>query len=460
VENHEHPSNNMRPMEKHRVPASAPRSRNPKRKARDNTQNKEKQPKSTKYSVPEGSTIDEAGNLVPPRPQSSARMSTASSQSSLAGSLLDLNTASETAKKTKSPLTASKHQPADGKPKKVKPITADANYKVTKQLLDNLTLSSKPFIKILSSRDEKAQTRIECASIDDKIVVIEDLKRLKIAFHTHPEAGTRTKLFVLKKFVRYELNELKKITDEVNIATTKITFLVDHPERPVYLLHSDDENISLNFLQHKHRAIDSIIVSWDRYDLRRKRPMPCRRCKMWGHTASSCGRLYRCIKCTATHEPGQCERKDRNVGSPKCVNCDGDHAANSTQCPAYLSYAKNIQKRRQSQQKPVSLSTTVRWPSASATAFVSSKAPKKSALSYSDIVSGSQNASGSENVTFQTSQAPNLSYADTLKDFSTIPNIGRTMKLFAEMTAKLRATDFDHERLTILAQYCSPQNAA
>jgi hypothetical protein len=443
----------MRPMPNHSV--SAQRLRNPKRKARENAQ-KGKQPKSTKYSVPNGSTIDVAGNLVPPRLPSSTRMSTASSQSSLAGSLTDLNTAGAAMAKK----TPHQQHSSVGKAKKVKPITADTNYKVVKQLLDNLKLQSKPLMKIISSRDDRPQTRIECASIEDKVTVIEDLKRLKIAFHTHPESGTRTKLFVLKKFIRIELAELKKITDEVNIPSTKITFLYDHPERPVYLLHTDDENISLNFLQHKHRAIESIIVNWDRYDLRRKRPMPCRRCKMWGHTASSCGRLYRCIKCTATHEPGQCERKDRSIGTPKCVNCNGDHAANSTNCPVYLKYTENIQKRRKSQRNPVSQSTTVRWPSANASEFISIKAPTKTALSYSATVSGSQNASGSGNVSFQASQSPNLSYAEALKDFSTIPNIGRTMNPFAEMSAKLRATESDHERLTILVHYCSPQNAA
>ena len=442
------------------VPAPALKSRPPKRKSREMAQNLNKQPKSSKYSVPRGSTIDEHGNLVPPRPPSSTRLSIMSSQSSLAGSLVDLNTASGSLKTPKVQQNTPKPPKTSvGKPKKVKPITADSNYKVTKQLLDNLKLTNKPLMKILSNRDEKAQIKIECSLVEDKIVVIEELKRLNIAFHTHPETGTRTKLFVLKKFIRYDLNELKQITDEAKISTTKITFLLDHPDRPVYLLHSDDENINLNSLQHNHRAIDSIIVSWDRYDLRRKRPMPCRRCKMWGHTASSCGRMYRCIKCTDTHEPGKCKRTDRNVGTPKCVNCDGDHAANSTQCPVFKKYAEYNQKRHQSQRKFVSQSTTVRWPSANATDFFPNIAPKTSPLSYSNIVSGSLNAKGSVNSPPQNNQSSNLNFNDQFANFASIPNIGRTMELFAEMTAKLRATEAHHERLQILTQYCCPQNA-
>lgn len=434
-----------------------------KRAAGDQNKNSQKPPKSSKYSVPVGSTVDAAGNLIPPRAPSPALMSVTSSNSSLAGSTASLN-ASSAFQQTPKPQKQQQQKPiSDTKPRKVKPIVVDSNYKVLDQLLNSLKLPSKPFMRISSGREGKAQTRIECATIDDKLAVITALKQKQFVFHSHPEPGNRIKLFVLKHHFRVELDEMMRIVEEAEIPASKVTFLLDHPERPVYLIHSNDEDININTLQHRHRTLGSLIVMWDRFDMRRKRPMPCRRCKMWGHAANSCGRPFRCIKCTATHAPGDCDRKDRSIGTPKCVNCDGDHPANSTTCPSYAAYAKGIQRRRQIQNRNVSRSTTVRWPSAGAavaeTNFIHSN-PQNNASSYSATVRGTQNASGSAEFPSLPSQSQQFNFADLHAQFASIPNIGQTMNVFGEMIAKLQNTEVESERLLILMQYCCPQNAA
>jgi hypothetical protein len=443
------------------APAMLPpaNNRGVKRQAQSNAKMKMKAAKSGKYSIPAGSTVDSNGNLVLPRTPSTSRMSSASSESSIAGSLHNLNTASAAKpqkQQQKPPITSNSS-------KKVKPIIVDANYKVTDQLLNNLKLTSKPLMRIISASEHKAQTRIECATIDDKVVVISALRDKKFIFHSYQEPGKRTKLFVLKDHYRIELNEMEKVIKEAGIPASKVTFLSDHPDRPVYLLHSTDENLTINTLQYRHRALGSLIIKWDRFDFKLKRPMPCRRCKLWGHAANSCGRAFRCIKCTSNHPPGECDRKDRTVGSPKCVNCDGDHPANSTQCPSYLRYAEGIQKHRRIQQKPVSRSNTVRWPSANAAASNSQNFhsnPENNASSYSNIVSGTQNAGFSNDSISQPSQSRKSNFSDLHAQFASIPNIGRTMDLFAEMIAKLKNTEVHSERLLIMMQYCCPQNAS
>ena len=139
------------------------------------------------------------------------------------------------------------------------------------------------------------------------------------------------------------------------------------------------------------------------------------------------------------------------------LNCDGDHATNRTQCPVYKKYAEYNQKRHQSQRIFVSQSTTVCWLSANATDFFPNKAPKTSLLSYSNIISGSLNTKGSANSPLQNTQLRNLNFNDQFANFASIPNISRTMELFAELTLKLRATEAHHERLQILTQSCCPQ---
>lgn len=46
---------------------------------------------------------------------------------------------------------------------------------------------------------------------------------------------------------------------------------------------------------------------------------------------------YRCVKCTTTHEPGDCLSESKGIKfKPKCVNCNGNHTANdASNCPAF-----------------------------------------------------------------------------------------------------------------------------
>ena len=269
-----------------------------------------KKKNSGKYSIPDNATIGSNGSLNIPRPASPSKMSTASSVSSLAGSLLNLKTANLSGQ---NPQKTQQTQDllGKGRPNKIKPIETDANYKIINRILEDMKLLVKPLMKIIDNREASAKTRIICRNEDDKIAVLAELKHRQIFHHTHREPGKRTKLFVLKNYIREELTEMKRILDETGVSSTKVSFLVDHPERPVYLVHTEDDSININVLQHHYKAIKSLIVTWQRFNLSLKRPSPCRNCKQWGHAASSCGRPYRCGKCADKHKPGECTRTDR-----------------------------------------------------------------------------------------------------------------------------------------------------
>ena len=62
-------------------------------------------------------------------------------------------------------------------------------------------------------------------------------------------------------------------------------------------------------------------------------PNPLRfyQCKVFGHHENKCGRQAICVNCNMPeHCPvGQSQRP------AKCVNCSGEHPANSKQCPAW-----------------------------------------------------------------------------------------------------------------------------
>lgn len=57
-------------------------------------------------------------------------------------------------------------------------------------------------------------------------------------------------------------------------------------------------------------------------------PMRCYKCQRFGHTSSKCNSpVDICSKCSKTSHEGSCK--------PKCANCEGEHTANSRECPRW-----------------------------------------------------------------------------------------------------------------------------
>ena len=61
-------------------------------------------------------------------------------------------------------------------------------------------------------------------------------------------------------------------------------------------------------------------------------PLRCYSCQVFGHHENKCGRHPVCCNCV---EPEHCGPSAVCDKSAKCVNCSGDHPANSKQCPQW-----------------------------------------------------------------------------------------------------------------------------
>ena len=59
-------------------------------------------------------------------------------------------------------------------------------------------------------------------------------------------------------------------------------------------------------------------------------PLRCYSCQVFGHHENKCGRHPVCCNCG---EPEHCGPSGVCDKPAKCVNCSGDHPANSKQCP-------------------------------------------------------------------------------------------------------------------------------
>ena len=61
-------------------------------------------------------------------------------------------------------------------------------------------------------------------------------------------------------------------------------------------------------------------------------PLRCYSCQVFGHHGNKCGRHPVCCNCG---EPEHCGPSGVCDKPAKCVNCSGDHPANSKQCPQW-----------------------------------------------------------------------------------------------------------------------------
>lgn len=67
----------------------------------------------------------------------------------------------------------------------------------------------------------------------------------------------------------------------------------------------------------------------------KKREIPqCKKCQRFGHTQNSCGRAFRCVKCTGNHLTVACTKTTKDLPAT-CVNCGEDHPANYRGCEVY-----------------------------------------------------------------------------------------------------------------------------
>lgn len=315
-----------------------------KRKGRSLTNSPEKYHlrKSRKYHIPEGYVVNSLDELVPPqrdRPSKSKRPYRSTSVASKTSAA--------------SSIHASNLQDPDNlKVQSCKPIFAQSTCTVIRNVLLSIQLKEKPLFK----RIQGNTTKVVCSNADDKLKVMEKLNSQLIGCYSFSEPQDKPLIFVLRGYPHEECDVLKSKLTEENIPVSKVSFLMDKEDASLYIVQFERGTINLNILQHQHRSVDSVIVRWEHFDRARKRLTQCHNCQRYGHSASNCRMQYRCVKCLNSHKPGECPRKSRNdEGSPMCVNCNGEHAANSRVCKFHSEYKERIERQRTSRHPPALL---------------------------------------------------------------------------------------------------------
>lgn len=360
----------------------------------------------------------------------------------------------------------------------VKPVFIETAINVVKNKLSSFNLKEPPTLKILN---KNKTIQVNCSSLEDKNKLMEGLKTQQFRFYTFSEPNDKPMIYVLKGMDDMKPEELQEMLLNSQVPAKKVSLLIEnHYGSPIYLVSFDrTSQISLNALQQTRRSIDRTIVRWERFNRANKRLTQCRKCQLFGHSALNCNREYRCVKCDDKHLPGECLRKSREEGKPKCVNCGGDHTANSSTCEHYINYRQRVEKKRSNrhaasnfieanmaslapsrnlrqpaqtrmnQMRNQGQSSAAPWTAMSAAPVYDSHFPSLSPNSKEQLRPNvSTNLNATETIQDLLAQAQ--------KDLQSIPNILNEVKAFAEFASALKNAKDVYEQRTIMFNFLMP----
>lgn len=200
-------------------------------------------------------------------------------------------------------------------------------------------IEAMPKNSCIFSKLNKSKFRIFAISIEIKNKLIEFLKERGYHFNTYMQNNEKPINILIKNSEIDDANVILKEFENIGIKPinvkqfktgymkkndihTKIWHVTFHPNTDL------QEIFKIKYIGHHTVKIEH---------LKKPKITQCKRCQRFNHSASSCFLPYRCVKCTNTHEPGQCQlNTSKTKLKPKCVNCLGEHTANdASKCSAY-----------------------------------------------------------------------------------------------------------------------------
>lgn len=221
---------------------------------------------------------------------------------------------------------------------KIPPIVIRNNVKSFDEFKSEITcLAGEDKFKLQFTREGTKVFLEERGAYD---ALITKLKTNNSEFYTY--SMQKPKHLILKGLPKIEDNLIK---DEISktVSCTRLIKIKQKSEeyQPIYMA-SFDPATNLNEVR-KIKYIQSVRIKWEKYK-RSKGATQCYRCQEFGHGTDSCNNVPKCVKCDQQHLTKTCTKDPKTT--PYCVNCKGEHRANSSVCPEYKKRMELIHKRR------------------------------------------------------------------------------------------------------------------
>jgi hypothetical protein len=230
--------------------------------------------------------------------------------------------------------------------KKIPPIVV---HSLIRNQLASLRSVAQSLTGELQIKAKGNKTIFLAQNIEDYITLKDKVEKAKLEFHTYSIKQQKLPRMVIKNLPpNLPIEDIKEDLKQKDIRFDKITQMTKKVEDkiinlPLYIV-SFQEGVELKIVLNI-KSICYYKVKWEKYT--NKKPITqCFKCQDYGHLATNCYRSPSCRFCGEKHESINCVKKEAPVR--KCVNCNGDHSANSVDCPIYIKVLQS--KMRKSRQ--------------------------------------------------------------------------------------------------------------
>lgn len=218
----------------------------------------------------------------------------------------------------KTPESMSSDNPA--KLKKMRPPQIHFAKTTIKELQTLLGVNEKDNSFFVREVDEREST-LHCADMETHQKIIGAFKNKGVQHYTFTPANEKPKLMLIKGLNKdFNDDEIKACIEALQVPDVVVTKVM-----PITFTRRSDTNTVITFNHHlvqlapgskannlfNQTSLAHQAVKWEYF--RRSTVFQCHNCQRFGHTSRHCGFGYRCVKCDATHSPGECPRS-KNPG--------------------------------------------------------------------------------------------------------------------------------------------------
>jgi hypothetical protein len=239
--------------------------------------------------------------------------------------------------------------------KQQKPIFVEINLKELIEYFKGKKFTQQPIYtqkNIYEGRKVKVErVKIQTFNHEDKDKVIKLLKDKAYRHHTFTESELKSQSFLLKNYIKDEPKTILEDLNAIGIGAISVKIFKNPVDSVIYLVSFKDPSLNIVSINKKFPVVNFVKIKWEIIKKKFKNDTQCFNCQEWGHAAANCGNPYRCVACKIPHGPKECPRKHLSQEVKKespavCCNCQGNHAANFKQCPAFKTYKDTIKMHK------------------------------------------------------------------------------------------------------------------
>lgn len=288
------------------------------------------------------------------------------------------------------------------------------------------------------------QTKIYIKTEEHRQIIIDELEKEKVDFHTFTRRDEKVKKIVLKAAPGLNLEEIKEELEFEGVPVVEVIKLrskSEHIESHSYQICVKKEQ-NLKEL-HKITGVANTRVKWEHY-AKKNKITQCYRCQEFGHSQANCHKEAKCVKCADAHQTNKCPLPRNIENKVKCVNCQGEHTANYTQCPSYLDY---LEKTNESRNK------NKRQPHASVNKMVTTNRTYNQATINRTENNSQKQTNTSPRIENNNEMNEMAQIANELKEINKICNLSKMLNLLKQMKVELMQANSFMEHAQIFLKY-------